>query len=220
MGVAALVKLAGGDENIAVGSRAGADLTTGSDNVYIGNPGVAGDRGTIRIGGPQHSRTFINGIRGVAVSGSPVVVNAGGQLGVAASSARFKHEIEPMHEASEAILALDPVSFRYKKDIDPEETPQFGLVAEKVEEVNTDLVLRDKEGKPYTVRYEQVNAMLLNEFLKEYRKNEQQESKIAEQEVKIARQEKQIEALTAGLQKVSAQLQVNNATPQIVLDSQ
>ena len=111
-----------------------------------------------------------------------------------------------MDKSSEAVLALKPVTFRYKKEVDSDGIPQFGLVAEDVEKVNPDLVVRDKEGKPYSVRYEQVNAMLLNEFLKEYRKNEQQESKIAEQEAKMARQGKQIEAITAWFQKVSAQL--------------
>ena len=104
-----------------------------------------------------------------------------------------------MSKASEAILALKPVTFRYKKEIDPAGTTEFGLVAEEVEKVNPDLVVRDKEGKPYSVRYDQVNAMLLNEFLKEHRKNE-------EQEATISRQQKQIDALTEGLQKVSAQL--------------
>ena len=123
-----------------------------------------------------------------------------------------------MDTASEAVLALKPVTFRYKKEVDSDGIPQFGLVAEDVEKVNPDLVVRDKEGKPYTVRYEQVNAMLLNEFLKEHRKNEQQESKIEEQEAKIARQEKQIEALTAGFQKVSAQLELNKPATQTVLN--
>ncbi len=123
-----------------------------------------------------------------------------------------------MDTASEAVLALKPVTFRYKKEVDSDGIPQFGLVAEDVEKVNPDLVVRDKEGKPYSVRYEQVNAMLLNEFLKEHRKNEQQESKIEEQEAKIARQEKQIEALTAGLQKVSAQLELNKPAPQTVVN--
>ena len=123
-----------------------------------------------------------------------------------------------MDKSSEAVLALKPVTFRYKKEVDSDRIPQFGLVAEDVEKVNPDLVVRDKEGKPYSVRYEQVNAMLLNEFLKEHRKNEQQESKIEEQEAKIARQEKQIEALTAGLQKVSAQLEMNKPAPRTVLN--
>ena len=124
-----------------------------------------------------------------------------------------------MDTASEAVLALKPVTFRYKKEVDSDGIPQFGLVAEDVEKVNPDLVVRDKEGKPYSVRYEQVNAMLVNEFLKEYRKNDQQESKIAEQEAKIARQEQQIEALTAGLQKVSAQLEASKPAPQVALNN-
>jgi len=111
------------------------------------------------------------------------------------------------------------VTFRYKHELDPEGIPQFGLVAEDVEKVNSDLLARDEEGKPYTVRYEAVNAMLLNEFLKEHRKNERQESKIEQQEAKIARQQKQIETLTAGLQKVSAQLELSNPAPQTVLNN-
>jgi len=140
-------------------------------------------------------------------------VNSNGKLGTMTSSARFKEEIRPMDKASEAILALRPVSFRYKKKIDPQGTPQFGLVAEEVEGVNPDLIIRDKEGRPYSVRYDQVNAMLLNEFLKEHRKNEEQQ--------------KQIEALTAELkeqaaqiQKVSAQLQLDKPTPQTVSNNQ
>jgi trimeric autotransporter adhesin len=118
-----------------------------------------------------------------------------------------------MDNASEAILALKPVTFRYKHELDPKGTPQFGLVAEQVEKVNPDLVARDEQGKPYTVRYDAVNAMLLNEFLKEHRKNE-------EQEVTIARQQKQIDALNAGLQKVSSQLELTKSTPKTVLNDQ
>src|SRR4029077_1137886 len=102
-----------------------------------------------------------------------VYVNAAGKLGAQVSSRRFKDEIKPMDKASETILALNPVTFRYKKEIDSKRITQFGLVAEDVEKVNPDLVLHDKEGKPYTVRYDQVNAMLLNEFLKEHRKVEE-----------------------------------------------
>ena len=123
-----------------------------------------------------------------------------------------------MKRASEVLYGLEPVTFRYKKEIDPAGKSQFGLVAEEVEKVNPDLVVRDKEGKPYSVRYDQVNAMLLNEFLKEHRKNEQQESKLEEQEAKIARQEQQIEALTAGFQKVSAQLDASKPAPQVVVN--
>src|SRR5207248_8894158 len=113
---------------------------------------------------------------GVAVRGAQVVVNASGNLGVAASSARFKEAVKPMDKSSESILALKPVTFRYKKDIDPDGIPQFGLIAEEVEKVNLDLVARDDEGKVNTVRYEAVNAMLLNEFLKAHRKLEEQQA--------------------------------------------
>ena len=133
-----------------------------------------------------------------------VVITGDGKLGTLTSSARFKHNIQAMDTASESILALKPVTFRYKKEVDPNNIPQFGLIAEDVEKVNPDLVVRDKDGKPYSVRYEQVNAMLLNEFLKEHRKVEQLE--------------KQVEALTAGLQKMSAQLELNKAEPQTVLN--
>src|SRR5439155_12676528 len=147
--------------------------TTGSNNIDIGNLGAGGESNTIRIGSAQ-TRTFIKGISGVVVSGAAVVVNAGGQLGVAASSVRFKDDVRPMDKVSEAILALKPVSFHYKMEIDPKKTPQFGLIAEEVEKVNPDLVMRDVDGKVYTVRYEAVNAMLLNEFLKTHRQIEEQ----------------------------------------------
>jgi len=132
-----------------------------------------------------------------------VYVDANGRLGTSTSSARFKDDIKSMDKASEAILGLKPVTFRYKRNLDPQGTPEFGLVAEEVQKVNPALVVRDNEGKPYSVRYDQVNAMLLNEFLKEHRKVEQLTKDF---ESKLAEQQKQIEALTAGLQKVSAQL--------------
>ena len=198
LGSAALLNLFNGTGNIAIGRSAGSTLTTGNNNIYIGNDGVATEFSTIRIGQSLQSRTFIAGISGVGVAqGAPVFVNAQGQLGTLPSSLRFKEEIKPMGNASEAIFALEPVTFRYKKDIDPENTPQFGLVAEDVEKVDRDLVVRDKEGKPYSVRYDQVNAMLLNEFLKTHRRIEQQRAT-------IVRHQQQIDALTAGLQKVSA----------------
>ena len=132
-----------------------------------------------------------------------------------------------MDKASETLFAPRPVAFRYKKDIDPAGTPQLGLVAEDVDKVNPDLVVRDKEGKPYSVRYEAVNAMLLNEFLKAHRTVQElksiaakQEANAAKQEATIAQQQKQIEALTAGLQKVSAQLDLSQSTPQTVLNRQ
>jgi len=207
-----------GSSNIAVGFRAGLNLTTGNDNIDIGNGGVAGESSTIRIGIFQ-TRTFIAGIAGVAVTGSPVVVNANGRLGVSGSSIRFKEAIKPMDKASEAILALKPVTFFYKHDLDPEGIPQFGLIAEQVAKVNPDLVARDEQGKPYTVRYEAVNAMLLNEFLKEHKTVQEQEATIAQLKQDSANQQKQIEALTAGLRKVSAQIELSKAAPQTVLNN-
>jgi hypothetical protein len=210
-----------GNGNIAVGQLAGQNVTTGANNIDIGNQGSSGDVNTIRIGTQETQRkAFIAGISATAVSGRAVMISSTGQLGVAASSVRFKDEIKPMEKASEAILALKPVTFRYKKEIDAERTPQFGLVAEDVAKVNPDLVACDEQGKPYTVRYEAVDAMLLNEFLKEHRKVEAQESKIEQQEAKIARQQKQIEALMEGLQKVSAQLKLSRSAPQTVQNSQ
>jgi trimeric autotransporter adhesin len=118
-----------------------------------------------------------------------------------------------MDESSEAILALQPVTFRYKKELDPAGIAQFGLVAEQVARVKPDLVVRDDEGRPETVRYEAVNAMLLNEFLKEHRK-------VQELEANAARQQKQIEALTAGLQRVSGQVEMNRPASQMVVNDQ
>jgi len=207
----------GGSNNIALGAGAGSNLT-GSNNICIGAAGLAGQSNSIRIGtSTSGGGTSIANIAGVAVSGPPVVIDNDGQLGVSASSARFKDEIKPMDKASEVVLALRPVTFHYKRDIDPAGTPQFGLVAEDVEKINPDLVGRDKEGKPYTVRYDAVNAMLLNEFLKEHQKVEQLTKDF---ETKFAEQRKQIESLTTGLQKVSAQLEVNKSAPQTVLNNQ
>ena len=165
---------------------------------------------------------------GTAVTGSPVVVNASGQLGVAASSERFKNEIKPMNKVSEAILALQPVTFRYKRDIDPDRVPQFGLVAEDVAKVNPDLVARDAKGEVYTWPDDAANAMLLNEFLKEHRKVQEQDVTIAQvrstaakQGATIAEQQEQIEALTAGLQKVSAQIEGDRKPPpQMLVNNQ
>ena len=220
-GVSALQGNTTGNLNTALGEAAGQNLTAGDNNIDIGNLGVAAEANTIRIGTQTagtdvfgaahlvHTATFIAGICGAGVMGKAVKVNAAGQLGVGPSSERFKEEIKPMDKASEAILALKPVTFRYKKEIDPDRTPEFGLVAEDVEKVNPDLVLRDKEGKPFTVRYEAVNAMLLNEFLKAHRQ-------MQEQQTMIAKQQKQIEVLTTGLQKVSAQLEASKPAPQVV----
>ena len=197
-----------------MGYNAGNSLTTGSNNIDIGNVGVAAEASTIRIGSGAQTRTFIAGIRGkttVNVNAIPVVIDSAGQLGTTSSSRRFKKEIKPMDQTSEAILGLKPVTFHYKSDNTG--TPQFGLIAEEVAKVNQDLVVRDENGEIYTVRYEAVNAMLLNEFLKEHRKVEALQANLAQQQ-------KQIEALTAGLQKVSHQLELRKPAPRMVLNNQ
>ena len=211
-GVDALLSNTTGTNNIGFGFLAGSNLTTGSNNIDIGAnvPGVAGEANTIRIGksGTQ-KKTFIAGIRGVTVaSGVGVIVSSSGQLGTVTSSARFKEAIKPMDKASEALLALQPVTFRYKHELDADGVPQFGLVAEQVEKVNPDLVVRDENGKVSTVRYEAVNAMLLNEFLKAHRKLE-------DQQATIDRQQNQIERLTATVQKVSDQLELSKTAPRM-----
>ncbi len=206
-----------GNNNIALGALAGENLTTGRNNIDIGNEGRAGESSTIRIGrtGSQ-TKTFIAGISGATVpTGVTVIVDGSGHLGTTTSSARFKDVIKPMDAVSEAILALKPVTFHYKKELDPDGVVQFGLVAEEVEKVNADLVVRDEQGKPYSVRYEAVNAMLLNEFLKEHAKVEQLRKDF---ESKIAEQQRQIEALTAGLQRVSAQVEMSRPASQMVLN--
>ena len=209
-GFEALLFNRSGNNNIAVGATAGKNINIGSNNIDIGHQGVRDESNTIRIGtqGTQ-TKTFIAGISDAAIGGMEVRVNQNGRLGIEPSSKRFKEGIKPMDKASGVLLALRPVTFHYKPEIDPEGIPQFGLVAEEVEKVNPDLVVRDKEGKPYTVRYDQVNAMLLNEFLKEHRK-------VEDQGAMIAKQQKQIEALTAGLQKVSARLEASKPAPQVV----
>ncbi len=207
-----------GSFNIAVGPAAGSRLTTGSNNIDIANQGVAAEGSTIRIGttGTQ-TNTYIAGISGATVAGGVgVIVDTNGHLGTVVSSERFKDDIKPMANASESILALQPVTFRYKHELDPSGIPQFGLVAEEVEKVDPALVARDDEGKAYTVRYDAVNAMLLNEFLREHKAFVAEQHKVEEQGVMIAQQQKQIQALTAGLEKVSAQLEASKPAPQVV----
>ena len=210
-----------GNNNTAIGTSAGMNIKRGNNNICIGNVGAATESDTIRMGNQTHTNTFISGISGATVpTGVGVIVDDHGHLGTTTSSARFKEEIKPMDEASEAILSFQPVTFRYKKEMDPKGTAQFGLVAEEVEKVNPDLVARDDQGKPYTVRYEAVNAMLLNEFLKEHRRVTEQEATIKQLKTELqataTRQENQIEALTAKLQKVSAQLELNKRAPETV----
>ena len=208
-----------GSSNVALGFQAGFNIT-GSGNVCVGENivGVAGESNVTRIRNVG-STAQSNGVF--------VTVGAGGKLGFQVSSRRYKDDIKPMDRASEALFALKPVSFRYKKEIDPARSPDFGLIAEDVVTVNPDLVARDEEGNIVTVRYQAVNAMLLNEFLKEHKKVEEQQASIAELkstvaqqkndfQAKVAHQQEQIEALTAGLQKVSAQLEVSKTAPRVV----
>jgi uncharacterized coiled-coil protein SlyX len=196
MGDSALLNDTTGSFNTAMGFGAGGSVTTASNVICIGTDGL-----------DVSNSCFIGQIWQTTLSGgSAVFVDSFGRLGTSTSSRRFKKEIRPMSTDSEALFALKPVAFRYKREIDPKGIPQFGLVAEDVEAVDPDLVVRDKEGKPYSVRYDQVNAMLLNEFLKEH-------CKVQELEATVAQQHKGMEALAAQLkeqatqiQKVSAQL--------------
>jgi hypothetical protein len=206
-----------GNGNTAIGQGAGQNIT-GNSNICIGQGifGVAGDNNTIRIGDnlPNGSACYIGGIFAeLVVGGDTVICNSAGKVGTGTSSKRFKEAIKPMDKASEVLLALTPVTFRYKKELDPTGMPQFGLVAEDVEKVSPNLVVHDKDGKPHSVRFDQLNAMLLNEFLKEHRKVEKLESTVASLVATVKEQAAQI-------QKVSAQLEVNKATPQTVMNNQ
>src|SRR5215211_2847313 len=197
-----------GSSNIALGFSAGENVTTADNVISIGS-----------VGADLSNSCFVGNIRGATTANAdaiPVLIDSAGQLDTMSSSRRFKHEIKPMDETSEAVLALKPVTFHYRSDRSA--TPQFGLIAEEVAKVNPDLVVRDKNGDIYTVRYEAVNAMLLNEFLKEHREVEQLKSKLAQQESAIAeqqqefqamtaQQESQIRALIASVEKQAAQIQ-------------
>jgi uncharacterized coiled-coil protein SlyX len=206
-----------GSGNIALGGGAGHNVTTANNVICIGNIGQNGD-----------NSCYIANIFGQTSSGGTAVfINSDGKLGTTTSSRRFKEEIKPMERASEALLALKPVTFRYKKGIDPQGIPQFGLVAEEVEKINPNLVVRDADGEPYSVRYEAVNAMLLNEFLKEHRTVQELKSTVAKQEAIIAQQQKGMEAFAAHLkeqdskiQKVTAQLELTKPAWQTVLNNQ
>ena len=186
IGVGALLESLG-DNNIGIGYVAGQYILAGSNNIEIGAMGRPGDDGDIRIGTKGvHTAVHIAGIYGRTLpNGVTVVTDNLGHLGTVTSSARFKEAIQRMDKASEAILALKPVTFRYKHELDPNGIPQFGLVAEEVEKVNPDLVARDEQGKPYTVRYEAVNAMLLNEFLKEHKAFVEAQHKIEKLETTV-----------------------------------
>ena len=220
IGSGALLHNTAGNRNTAIGFLALPNNTTGNFNVALGaiaGTGVITADNVICIGhaaaGVNVSNTcFIGNIRGVTTQNAnalPVVIDGAGQLGTTPSSQRFKHDIKPMNKTSEAILALNPVTFHYKSDNTG--TPQFGLIAEEVAEINPDLVVRDENGEIYTVRYDAVNAMLLNEFLKEHRKVEEQEATTAQQKGK------QVDGdLTTGATKVSAQIEASKPAPQVV----
>jgi len=184
-----------GDSNIALGGDAGFNVTTASDVIAIGSPAAN-----------VSDSCFIAHIRGVPINDDavPVLIDGSGRLGTIASSRRFKRDIQPMDKASEAIRALKPVTFRYKNS--KTDTPQFGLIAEEVANVNPDLVVRDENGEIYTVRYEAVNAMLLNEFLKEHRKVEEQQGTIAKLRSNAAKQEATISELKKDVGGLTAQL--------------
>jgi hypothetical protein len=204
-----------GNNNTALGNVAGSNLTTGDNNIDIGYNvgGVAADANTIRVGNTDITATFITGISGATASGgAQVFVNSNGKLGTSTSSARFKQDIKPMGKGSEAILVLKPVSFRYKKEIDPQSIPQYGLIAEEVEKVNPDLIIRDREGKPQTVRYEQINAMLLNEFLKEH-------AKVQRLEAALEAVNRRLEEQQATIQEVRGKIESNNAAAEVLVSS-
>jgi hypothetical protein len=210
------------DFNIAIGAYAGYEIT-GPNNIDIGANvlGVAGESNTIRIGNTDITDTFIGGISGTTVaSGAAVLVDSSGHLGTVTSSKRFKEEIRPMNKTSEAIFSLEPVTFRYKKEIDPARTQQFGLVAEDVEKVNPDLVVRDQNGKVNSVRYEQVNAMLLNEFLKEHRKVREQEATITLLKKEMAAVVARLKEQDAKIQRVNDRFEFGRSLPQVTRNDQ
>jgi hypothetical protein len=212
VGGGALVNDTTGANNTALGDGAGSNVTTASNVICIG-----------AAGNNVSNSCYIGTVFGASSSGGTAVfINSNGRLGTVTSSRRFKDEIKPMARVSETLFSLQPVTFRYKKEADPEGTNgvQFGLVAEDVEKVNRDLIVRDKEGKPYSVRYDQVNAMLLNEFLKEHRKVEKQEATITELKAEIGTLSAMVKTQAEQMQKVSSQLEVSKAAPQTVLNGQ
>jgi hypothetical protein len=199
-----------GSGNTALGDSAGSNVIAANNVICIG---AAGD--------DVDNSCFIGNIRGVQTVNAdaiPVLIDSAGQLGTQSSSRRFKSDIKLMDKASESLLALKPVTFHYKSDT--KAAPQFGLIAEEVAKVNQDLVVRDRNGEIYTVRYDAVNAMLLNEFLKEHRKNEEQEATIAQLKSGIETLTATVKEQAAQIQKVSAQLEANKPTPQVVLSNQ
>jgi Chaperone of endosialidase len=197
VGAGALSNIATGIANTAIGKDAGTNVTTANNVICLGSNAFGAD---------VNDSCFIGNIRGITTANAdaiPVLIDSNNQLGTVSSSRQVKKDIKPMDEASEAILALKPVSFQYKTDT--KGIPQFGLIAEEVAEVNPNLVVRNKNGEIYTVRYDAVNMMVLNEFLKEHRKVEKLEATVAD--------------LAARLEKVSAQVQTNDSAAQVAANN-
>jgi hypothetical protein len=212
----------GGDSNTAIGYQALNNNTTGSGNIALGafsGSAVTTADGVICIGpgvtgANENNGCFIGEIFGVTSSnGIPVFINSNNKLGTSTSSKRFKEDIKPMDNASETLFSLKPVTFHYKQSIDPDRKGQFGLVAEDVEKINADLVVCDREGKPYSVRYDQVNAMLLNEFLKEHHRVEKLEATVASLVATVKEQ-------AAQLQEVRAEVKINKPAMHVAQSNQ
>jgi Chaperone of endosialidase len=219
-GETALASVTSGSQNVAIGDEAGIVITTGSGNTLIGKAaglGLTGsDSGNICLGADvdgvagANNTTWIRNVYDSVATDRIVYVNSDGKLGTLASSRRFKDEIKPMDKMSEALFDLKPVTFRYKKEIDSSRAPQFGLVAEEVAKVSPDLVVRDRQGQVYSVRYEAVNAMLLNEFLKEHRKVEQLENEL---KGTVGHLQQEVQGLTANLKERAKHVANTNRHP-------
>ena len=244
IGEESMVSNISGSDNTVVGAGAGNNIQVGSNNVYIGSGvdanGPFDESDTVRIGGAPNAffpalHCFIGGIAAGGVTANVQVDPTTGELLQVVSSARYKEDIKPIDKASEAIFALKPVTFRYRKKLDAKGIPQFGLVAEEVARVSPELVILDREGRPDSVRYEGVNAMLLNEFLKEHRKVEEQQAAITELKSVVAQQQKEFQAAVAEqrkqfearlqqqdakIQRVSAQLELNHPVTRTVSKNQ
>jgi hypothetical protein len=217
IGGSALLNNTTGSYNTALGYFAGLGILMGDNNVYIAATAANVESNTIRIGNSDAIGCYIGGIFGATVFNSAAVsVDPNGKLGTITSSIRFKDNIKPTEQASEALFALKPVTFRYKKEIEPTGKSHFGLVAEDVEKVNPDLIVRDEEGKPYSVRYDQINATLLNEFLKEHRRVQQQEATIEQLRSNAAKQEATTSELKKGMDLLRAELKEQAAQIQTV----
>jgi hypothetical protein len=221
IGQGALFGNTSGNNNIALGFIAGGNITTASNVICIGS-------GALNVSNSCFIGNIYSNVQPVVGTDPDIVtINSNSRLGRGnVSSRRYKHDIKPMDNASEALFKLKPASFRYNKEYDTTQTIAFGLIAEEVAEVYPDLVGRNPQGQPESVRYEQINAVLLNEFLKEHRKVEAQQATIAELKSTVAQQQKGMEVLTAQLkeqaaqiQNVSAQLETSKPAPQVVVNT-